>query len=137
MGSPGSGLRFSGFGALFFPADKTGILYHLRDCLMAREVAVLNKSTENMETVASLAATRRAAWEHGKLTLGCAVKLQNQVGRGTIDKEVESALGRFCAIPHRNFDRARRSCVRARLLRGRPGDGPQSAAPSSVPAEPP
>ena len=49
----------------------------MRDYLMGEEMLALRKSVVNVEKLASLTASRRAAWECGALTLGRDLELRH------------------------------------------------------------
>ena len=85
--------------------------------------------------MAPLTAPHLAARGSGAPTLGHALKRQHMPDHGGITEDEESVLYRPYSITRRNFDRARRFCLRVRRLRGNSGECPQSAEPASIPEE--
>ena len=70
-----------------------GIPYCLRDYLLGQKRVAIRKSAVNVDKVASLAASRRAAWEQGAFSLGRTLELQHFADHGEIAKNTETDLG--------------------------------------------
>ena len=93
-----------------------GLRHDPRGRLLEKKSEQINRRIRKVERASSLTTPRRAAWEHGDVTLGFSIEIQKLAHHGGIPKARESLLGQFCFPGRRNYDRAPRRLLRAPWL---------------------